>query len=86
MIVSDDIIADMLSNKKLHPVVNELFIRRRKLSISFVFITQFYFVIPKYIRLTSAHYVIMKVLQKRELQQITFNHSSGINFKYFMNL
>ena len=47
----DDIIADMLSNKKLNPIVTEIFIRRRKLNMSFVFITQSYFTVPKNIRL-----------------------------------
>ena len=42
-----DIIADMLSIKKLKPLVTELFIRGRKLNIYFVFITQSYFVVPK---------------------------------------
>ena len=47
LIVFDDMIADMLSNKKLNPIVTELFIRRRKLTISLVFITQSYFAVPK---------------------------------------
>ena len=38
LIVFDDIISDMLSNKKLNPIVTELFIRGRKLNISLVFI------------------------------------------------
>ena len=41
LIVFDDIIADMLSNKNLTPIVTELFIRGRKWNISLVFITQF---------------------------------------------
>ena len=49
--VFDDMIADILSNKKLNPVVTELFIKRRKLNISLVFITQSYFAVPKNIRL-----------------------------------
>ena len=49
--VFDDMIADILSNKKLNPVVTELFIKRRKLIISLVFITQSYFAVPKNIRL-----------------------------------
>ena len=52
----DDMIADMLSNKKLIAVVTELFIRGKKLSISLVFIAQSYFVVPKNIRLNSTHY------------------------------
>ena len=70
LIVFNDMIGDMLSNKKLNPIVTELFIRRRKLNISLVFITQSYFVVPKNIRLNSAHYFVMKIPNKRELQQI----------------
>ena len=76
----------MLSNKKLNPIVIELFIIGRKLKISFVFITQSYFVMPKNIRLNSMLYFNMKIPNKRELQQIEFNHSSDIDFKNFMNL
>ena len=65
----------MLSNKKLNPIVTELFIRGRKLNISIVFITQSYFSVPKNIRLNSTHYLIMKILKKGELQQIAFNRS-----------
>ena len=78
-------IADMLSNKKLNPIVTELFIRGRKLNISLVSITQSYFAAPKNIRLNSTHYFIMKIPNKRELHQIAFNHSSDIDFKDFMN-
>ena len=79
-------IADMLSNKKLNPVVTELFIRGRKRNISLVFITQAYLAVSKNIRLNSIHYFLMKIPNKRELQQIAFNHSSDINFREFMNL
>ena len=74
-------IADMLSNKNLNPIVTELFIRGRKLNISLVFITQPYFDVPKNIRLNSTHYFVMKIPNKRELQQIVFNLSSDIDFK-----
>ena len=47
LIVFDDMIADMINNKKLNPIVSELFIRGRKLNISIVFITQSYFKVPK---------------------------------------
>ena len=57
-------IAEMLSDKKLNPIVTELFIRGRKLSISLVFIKQSYFAVPKNIRLNSAHYFIMKIPNK----------------------
>ena len=79
-------IADILSNKKLNPRVTELFIRGRKLNISFVFITQSCFAATKNIRRNSVCHFIMKIPNKQELQQIAFNHSSDIDFKDFMNL
>ena len=63
-----------------------MFITDRKLNISLVFITQSYFAVPKNIRLNSTHYVVMKIWNKQELQQIAFNHSSDIDFKGFRNL
>ena len=86
LIVLDDMIADMLSNKKPNPKVTELLIRGIKLNIPLVFITQFYFVVSKAIRLNSTHYFVMKISNKTELQQIAFNHSSDIDFQDFMNL
>ena len=86
LIVFDDMIADMLSNKELNSIVTELFIRGRKLNISLVFITQSYFDVRKNIRLNSTHYSIMKIPNKQKLQQIAFNHLSDIDFKNFMNL
>ena len=77
---------DVLDNNKLNPIVTELFIRGRKLNICLVFITQSYFAVPKNIRLNSTHYSVMKIPNKRELQQIVFNHSSHIDFQDFMNL
>ena len=78
----------MLSNKNLNSIVTELFIRGRKLKIFFAFITKSYLPVPKTIRLNlnSTHHFIMKIPNKRELQQIKFNHSSDIDFKEFMNL
>ena len=67
-------------------MVNELFIRGRKLNISLAFITQSYFAGSKNIRLNSTHYFIMKIPNKWELQQIAFNRSSDLDFKDFMNL
>ena len=74
----------MLRNEKLNPIVTELSIRVRNFSL--VFITQSCFAVPKNIWLNSTHYFIIKVPNKRELQQIAFNHSSDIDFKYLMNL
>ena len=68
LIVFDDMIADMINNKRLNPIVTELFIRGRKLNISIVFITQSYFKVPKDVGLNSTHFLIMKILNKRELQ------------------
>ena len=85
LIVFDDMISNVLSNKKLNPIVTELFIRGRKLNISLVFITQSYFAVPKNIRLNSTYYFVMKIPNKRELQQIVFNHSSDIDFQDFMS-
>ena len=73
LIVFDDMIADMLSDKNLNPIVTEMFIRRRKLNIYFAFITQSCFPVPKNITLNSVHYFVMKILNKWELQQIAFN-------------
>ena len=78
-------ITDILINKKLNPVVTELFIRGRKLN-SLVFITHSYFALLRHIRLTSTHYFFMKILNKKELQQIVFNNLSDIDFQDFLDL
>ena len=74
-------IADMINNKKLNSVVTVLFIRGRKLNISLVFITQSYFKVPKDVRLNSTQFFIMKIPNKREVQQIALNHSSDTTLK-----
>ena len=86
LIVFDDMIADMINYRKLDSIVTELFIRGRKRNISIVFITQSYFKVPKDVRLNSTHFFIMKIPNKRELQQIALNHSSDIDFKDFMKI
>ena len=86
LIVFDDMIADMINNNKLNPIVTELFIRGRKLNISVVFIRQSYFKVPKDVRLNSTHFFIMKIRNKRELHQIVLNHSSDIDFKDFIKI
>ena len=86
LLVFNDMIVDMIHNKKLNSIVTELFIGGRKLNISLVFITQSYFKVPKDVRLNSTHFFIMKIPNKRELQQITVNHSSDIDFKDFANI
>ena len=86
LIVFDYMIADMINNKKLNSIVTDLFIRGRILNISLVFITQSYFKVPKDVRLNSTHFFIMKIPNKRELQQIALNHSSDINSKDFIKI
>ena len=86
LIVFHDMIADMINNKKLNPIVSELFIRARKLNISLAVITQSYFKGPKDVRLNTAHFFIAKISNKRELQQIAISHSSNINTKDFAKI
>ena len=85
MIVFDDMIADMIHNKKLNSIVTELFIRGSKLNI-FLFITQSYFKVPKDVRLNTSHFFISKIPNKRQLRQIAINHSSDISTKNFINI
>ena len=73
----------MEANKKLSPIVTELFLRVRKLNIPLVFISQSYFKVPETIRLNAPHYFIMKISNKRELQQITSDH---FDFKDYMKI
>ena len=79
-------IADMINNKKLNFIVNELFTRGRKLNSSLVFITQSYFKVPKDVRLNFTHFCIMKIPNKRQVQQIALNHLSDIDLKDFIKL
>ena len=68
MIIFDDMIADIMTNKIFQAIIKELFISCRKLNISFLFITQSYFCVPKDFRLNSTHYLIMKINNRRELK------------------
>ena len=86
LIVFDDMIAHIMTNKKFQAVIKEIFIRCRKLNISLVFITQYYFSVPKEARLISTRYVIMKIHSKRELQQIAINHSADIGYNDFLKI
>ena len=80
-------IADIMSNKMFQSIIKkELFVRCRKSNVSLVFITQTYFSVPKEVRLNSAHYLIMKIHNKRELQNIATNHSADIDYKDFMKI
>ena len=86
LIVFDDMIADIFSNKKRNPIVTELFIRGRKLKIPLLLITQSYFAVPRNIRLNSTHYFIMKIPNKWKIQQFAFSHSLDIDFQDFSNM
>ena len=86
LIVFNDMIADMIHNKRLNSIVTELFIRGRKLNISLVFITKPYFRVPKDVKNNTTHFLIAKIPNKREIQQIAINHSSDINTKDFVNI
>ena len=74
LIVFDDMIVNVMRNKKFQAIIKELFIRCRKLDNSFVFITKSYFSVPKDVRLNSTHYLIMKVYHRKNLQNIAINH------------
>ena len=86
LIVFDDLIADIMTNKKFQAIIKELFSRCRKLNISLVFITQSYFSVPKDVRLNSTHYLIMKISNKRELENIARSHSADIDYKDFVKI
>ena len=86
LIVLDEMIADIMTNKKFQSIIKELFIRCRKQNISLVFITQSYFSVPKDVRLNSTHYLITKINNNRELQNIAINHSADIDYKEFMKI
>ena len=57
----DDMIADIMDDKKFQVIIKELFIKCRKLNISLVFITQFCFSVPEDIRLNTTRSFIMKI-------------------------
>ena len=86
LIVLDDMIADIITNKIFQAIIKELFIRCRKLNIFLAFITQSYFSVPKEVRLNSTHYLIIKKHNKRELQQIATNHSADVDYNNFFKI
>ena len=85
LIVFDDMIADIMT-KKIQATIKEVFIRCTKVNILLVFITQSFFSVPKDVVLNSTHYLIMKINNKRELQNIAINHSADIDCKDFMKI
>ena len=86
LIIFDDMIADIMTNKKFQTIIKELFIRCRKLNISLVFITQSYFSVPKDVRLNTTHYFIMKINNRIELKNIVTDHSADIDYQDFKTI
>ena len=86
LIVFDDTIADIMARKKFQAIIKELFIRCKKINISLVFFTQSCFSVPKDVRLSSTHYLIMETNNGKELQNIAINHSVGIDYGDFMKI
>ena len=86
LIVFGDMIADIMTNRRFQAIIQELFFRCRKLNISLVFITQSYFPVRKDVRLNSTHYLILKINNKSELQNIAIIHSADIDYQDFMKI
>ena len=83
LIIFEGMIADIMTNRKFQAIIKELFIECRKFNISLVFITQSYFSVPKDVTLNLTH-LIMKISNKRELQNIAINHSADIDYQDFI--
>ena len=79
-------IADIKSHKKFQAIIKELFVRCRKLNILLMFITQSYFSVPKDVRLTSTHYLIIKINNRKELQNIAINPSADNDYNNFVKI
>ena len=86
LIIVDSMISRVMSDKKAQQSLKDLFIRCRKLNISRCFLTQSYFSVPKDVRLNCTHYILFKLNNKRELQNIAINHSADIAYKDFIKI
>ena len=86
LIIFDNMISHVMSDKKALQILKDLFIRCRKLNISLCFLTQSYFSVPKDVRLNCTHYILFKLNSKRELQNIAINHSTDIDYKDFIKM
>ena len=86
LIIFDDMISHVMSDKKAQQILKDLFIRCRKLNISLCFLTQSYFSVPKDVRLNCTHYILFKLNNKRELQNIAINHLADIDYKVFIKI
>ena len=79
-------ISHVILDKKALQILKGLFIRCRKLNISLCFLTQSYFSVPKDVRLNCMHYILFKLNNKRELQNIAINHSADIDYSDFIKI
>ena len=70
LIIFDDMISHIMSDKKAQQILKDLFIRCRKLNISLCFLTQSYFSGPKDVRLNCTHYILFKLNNRTELQNL----------------
>ena len=86
LIVFDDMIVDIEYNKKFKRIIKELFYRARKINVSIVFITQSYFRALKDARLNSAHYILIKIGNKKELKRIAEEKSGHLDYKDFLKI
>ena len=86
LIIFDEMIAHVMSDKKAQQILKDVFIRCRKLNISLCFLTQLYFSVPKDVRLNCTHYILLKLNNKRELQNIAINHFADIDYKDFIKI
>ena len=86
LIIFDDMISHVMSDKKAQQVLKDLFIRCRKLNISLFFLTQSYFSVLKDVKLNCTRYILFKLHNKRELQNIAINHSADIDYKDFIKI
>ena len=77
-------IAGIMANKQFQAITIYQVQKIEYISQNWVFISQFYFPVPKEVRLNATHYLIMKIHNKRELKNITFNHSADIDYNDFM--
>ena len=84
LIVFDDMIADIMTGKRFQAIIRTIYQMQEIESL--IFITQSYFSVPKKVRLNSTHYLIVKIHNKRELQQIAVNHSADTDYKEFLKI
>ena len=86
IIVFDDMIADIEYNKNFRRIIKELFYRARKMNVSIVFTMQSYFRALKDARLNSTHYILMKIVNKKELKRIAEEKSGHLDYKDFLEM